>query len=56
MPHMTIKGFAWMPSDVDGLADKIPVGESGNMNRMLETLTYYAENAIRCEFSITTSN
>ena len=56
MPHMTINGFAWMPSDEDGLVDKIPVVESGNMNHMLKTLAYYTENAVRCEFSITTSN
>ena len=55
MPNMTITGFAWMPSDVDGLADKIPVGESGPINRMLKTLAYYAENSIRCEFSIITT-
>ena len=55
MPHITITGFAWMPSDIDGLADKIPVGESGPMHHMLKTLVYYAENSIRCEFSISTT-
>lgn len=56
MTHMTITGFAWMPSDIDGLADKVPVGESGPMDRMLKTLAYYAANALRCEFTISTTD
>jgi hypothetical protein len=51
---MTIKGIAFMVGDnEDGTSDKIHVGESGPMEHMVKTLQYYADNSIRCEFTIT---